>query len=115
MPKTRRQKVTDRIIKILRHTYNVEIDTIDLYTVGNQSFLSTRKSAEVINTSYHNFSNAYVQPLMDADIHRLISGRNKFYEIDKLLLIMCLSRKKGISVFEVCRELKEKLKKKRRK
>ena len=111
MPKSKREKNRAAAIKMLRDTYDVIVDYRDIYMLSNQVFLSTKKAAEVFNTSYHNFSNAYVKHLKNAGTHSLIFGRNKYYSLTDILCILSVARTKGISIFEICKNLKKRLKK----
>ncbi len=112
MPKTKRQKIIDITSKKLHNFYGVHIEDTDIIARGCDVYLSTRSAAQLVKTSYHNFSNAYVDHLLGAGVTRIIIGRRKFYKLSKLFAILDRSHKKGISVLDMCRELKNKQKRK---
>ena len=114
MPPSKRQKIIDSAIKTLLDDYGIVAKFSDIF-VFDKPFLSTVKTAELFSTSYHNFSHIYVKSLLSAGVQRIISGRNKFYDIEKIIHIRQDSGLRGISVFDVCREMKNKLAKKRSK
>ena len=101
------QKIKDVAIKMLRSTYGVYVEDKDMYVMMGRVFLSTAKTAEVFNTSYHNFSNVYAKHFMDAGAVRLVIGRNKYYSMDKVVSVLSASLENGVSVLEQCRKIKK--------
>jgi len=98
--------------------YGVEVQSTDVYLFEDEAHLCTAKTAELFHTSYHNFSNVYVSNLLFAGVHRIIVGRNRYYNINESLAILVASRQRGVPVSEICDELYEinnKKQKKRRK
>lgn len=114
MVKTARQKLLEVTIKMLWEIHGVKVHGIDIYIYGTEAHLCTLKTADLFPASYHNFSNVYVPYLLNAGVHRIICGRNKYYNINETLAVLTASRKRGVSVFDICDERYEHLKKLRK-
>lgn len=111
---TGRQKLLESVISMLWEMYGVKVQATDIYLFEDQAHLCSSKTADIFRTSYHNFSNAYVPYLMIAGVHRIIAGRNKYYNIDAALDILSEAEKRGVTVSEVCDERHTKIKQKKR-
>ena len=111
MVKTARQKLLEKIIDMLWTVHGVKVQGIDIYIFGNAAHLCTPKTADLFHSSYHNFSNAYVPHLLLAGVRRIVCGRHKYYNINEILAILTASRKRGVSVFDICDEQYEHIKK----
>lgn len=114
MVKTTRQKLLEVTTKMLWEVHGVKVQGIDIYICGAEAHLCTSKTADLFHASYHNFSNAYVPYLLIAGVHRIVCGRNKYYNINETLAVLTASRKRGISVFDICDERYEYIKKSRK-
>ncbi len=104
MVKTARQKLLESIIKMLWEVHGVKVQGIDIYIFGTEAHLCTSKTADLFHASYHNFSNVYVPHLLLAGVRRIVCGRHKYYNINETLAVLTASRKRGVSVFEICDE-----------
>ena len=109
--KTARQKLLEKTIEMLWTVQGVKVQAMDIYIFGTEAHLCTRKTADLFHASYHNFSNAYVPQLLNAGVHRIVSGRHKYYNINETLAVLTASRNRGVSVFEICDERYEHIKK----
>ena len=117
MVKTARQKLLESTINMLWEVQGVKVEGIDIYIFGTEVHLCTLKTADLFHVSHHNFCNAYRPRLLLAGVHRIIAGRHKYYNINETLAVLTASRRRGVSVFEICDERYEhikKLKKKKR-
>lgn len=101
-------------IDMLWLVHGVKVEGFDIYVFGSEHHLSTAKTAELFHTSYHNFSNAYVPYLMQAGVVRVIAGRHKYYNINHVLAILTVARKRDRTVFEICDERYENIKRLRK-
>ena len=116
--KTARQKLLEKTIVMLWEVHGVKAQGMDIYIFGAEAHLCTSKTADLFHASYHNFSNAYVPHLLLAGVRRIVCGRYKYYNINETLAVLTASRKRGVSVFEICDERYlhlKKLKKRRNK
>ena len=102
MVKTARQKLLKKTIEMLWTVQGVKVQGIDIYIFGTEAHLCTSKTADLFHASYHNFSNAYVPYLLLAGVRRIVCGRHKYYNINETLAVLTASRKRGVSVFEIC-------------
>ena len=102
------------VIDMLWETYGVKVQATDIYIFENEAHLCTSKTADIFSTSYHRFSNVYVPQLVLAGVHRIIAGRNKYYNIDEVLDILTESLKRGVSVAEICDKRYDKIKKQKK-
>ena len=99
---------------MLWEMYGVKGQGTDIYISEDEAHLCTAKTADIFHASYHNFSNVYVPHLLLAGVRRIVSGRNKYYNIDEVLDILAASIKQGVSVAEICDKRYEKIKKQKK-
>ncbi len=97
-----RQKLINTTINTLHVNRDITLDASDVYLVGDVVFISSRKSAEYFETSYHNFCSVYTDHLLRGGVARVLSGKYKYYSYTDMRTIWNTSRTKGLSVFEVC-------------
>jgi len=106
-----RQKLLESVINMLWEMYGVKAQATDVYIFDDEAHLCTAKTADIFHASYHRFSNVYVPHLLLAGVHRIIAGRNKYYNINESLNILTESLKRGLSVADICNDRSDTIRK----
>lgn len=112
--KNTRRDLLEKTIKMLWELHGLKVEERDIYIFGGVTHLCSLKTADLFRTSYHNFSNAYVPPLLSAGVRRITAGRYKYYNINEILAVLTQAHKQGISVFDFCYKRCEQLNSKNR-
>lgn len=107
-------KIIDKIKKILKDDYNIELSTNDIYYFQGAVYIITSKVAALFGTGYQNFSSVYSNLLKKAGVRAISIGRHNYYEFSgiKKLLDKMVSQDK--TALEICRNKIAKLKLKRK-
>ena len=108
------QKVTQRMNNLkasFLQDYDISLQNKDIYIASKVIYISSKKVAQLFRTSYHNFSNEYVQPLLKSGVRRVILGRHKFYCMSEVIDRLKLATTQDKSILDVCKSMRKKRKK----
>lgn len=112
---TKKERINN-IKKQIAKDYGICLEDRDIYLWPGYTFISTRKAAELFNTSYHNFTNKCVKPLVKSGVTRISFGRSRYYKLEHLIVRLKKIIAEDKSLFVICKELiNKKSKKSRRK
>ena len=106
------QMIVRDAISLLKNKYGVRLVEADIYVVENLPYIVTKGAAGVFNTSNHNFSTQYVRPLLYSGVRRIKIGKHKYYRLQDILERFQKATSEGISIFEVCKAMTKKKRKK---